>query len=431
MMSPDEAREVVSRALSFVHADHAEAVLAGGIEQSTRFANSAITQNIVKQQSSLSVRVAFGNRVGVASTTRYAEDDLRRTVERAEELARLAEPDTEYLPPPGPAQYPQTSCFVAQTVEATPEQRAEAIRAAISACESQGLRASGSFTTDGGFMAVANTNGLATYTSESFARFIITAIGEDSSGWAESCSRDVREISAEAAARKASEKALAAAHPRDVEPGAYPVILEPAAAGEMLSYMVYSLDAKAAHEGRSAFSGKEGQRIADDAVTVVSSPSDERCPAPPMFSDGMPVPDVTWISKGVLTNLACSRFWAQKTGRVFTGWPRNLILDGGRASLDDLIAGMERGILVTRFWYIRTVDPMKLLLTGMTRDGLFWVENGKIRHGLKNLRFNESPINMLAQVEGMATPSLTGEGVFALISPLLVKEFRFSSGTVF
>lgn len=431
MIGVDEARETLKKALEFVSADHAEASVWASAEGSTRFANSAITQNVAKETLGLSVRAAFGNRVGSASTTDLSEEGLRAVVQRAEELARMAQPDTEYLPPPEPAEYQETGCYCEATAQAGPEERAEGVCSAIELCRKSGVRSAGSFATWSSFFAVANTRGLFAQNRETGARFLVTAMTDDSSGWAESWSRDVAQVSPADAAQRALEKALAARNPRDSEPGRYTVVLEPAAVAEMLAFVCWSLDAKAAHEGRSAFSGKEGQKIAAESVTVLSRPADPRCPGAPVFGDGMPVPDVTWIDRGVLSNLAYSRYWAQKANHAFTGWPTNLIIEGTSADVEDLVAQVERGILVTRFWYIRHVDPMKLLLTGMTRDGLFWIEGGKVRHALKNMRFNESAINMLAQVRALGKPQLTGDYVPALVPPLLVDGFNFSSTTTF
>ncbi|MGQ9696980.1 MAG: TldD/PmbA family protein [Armatimonadota bacterium] len=431
MIGIDEAKDTLARALEFVTADHAEAAIWASAEGSTRFANSAITQNVAKETLSLSVSAAFGNRVGSASTTDLSGEGLRAVVQRAEELARMAQPDTEYMPPPEPAEYQPSACYAETTTQVGPEERAEGVCTAIELCRKQGARSAGSFATQSSFFAVANTNGLFAHNRETSARFLVTAMTEDSSGWAESWSRDVTQVSPVDAAQRAVEKALAGRQPRDPEPGRYTVVLEPAAVAEMLAFVCWSLDAKAAHEGRSAFSGKEGQKIAAESVTVFSRPADPRCPGAPVFGDGMPVPDVTWIDRGVLSNLAYSRFWAQKCDHAFTGWPTNLIMEGTDASVDDLVAQVDRGILVTRFWYIRHVDPMKLLLTGMTRDGLFWIEGGKVRHALKNLRFNESAINMLAQVRALGKPELTGDYIPALVPPLLVGEFNFSSTTTF
>jgi len=220
-----------------------------------------------------------------------------------------------------------------------------------------------------------------------------------------------------------------ARHPQEVPPGDYTVVLEPAALAELLAYMVWSMDAKAADEGRSPFTGKEGTAIAHEQVTLQSLPTHPECPSLPFFDDGMPAPDVSWIERGVLKTLVYSRFWAQKQGKPFTGFPTNLILQGGQHSLEELIAQVEDGLLITRFWYIRYVDPMQLLLTGMTRDGVYRIQDGQVSHAVKNLRFNESPLVVLQNVRLLGIPQRV-EGSF-LVPSAVVDGFTFSSTTTF
>lgn len=430
-MTTEDTQAILEKTLSFVTAEHAEVTLSGFHQGATRFANNAITQNLAKTDASLSVRAAFGQQVGSASVNQFDEESLRRVVQRAEDIARHSEPDTEYLPPLEPQTYRDVPAFSQATADCTPEDRAAAVREALSAVSGNGLRSAGSLTTEDSFVAVANSEGLFGFHRRSEAHFVDTVMTEDSSGWAEVVTPDVRAIDESTVARVARQKAEAARNPRAVEPKAYTVILEPAAVAELLSFLAWSLDAKAADEGRSALSGKWGTPIAASDVNLRSEPAHPDCPMYPFFGDGLPTPDVTWIENGVLKNLAYSRFWAQKTGHEVTGWPTNLIMDGGDATLEDMIASVERGLLITRFWYIRHVDPMKLLLTGMTRDGLFWIENGEIQHGVKNLRFNESPLNMLQNVEMRGPVARSGRYLGCLVPALKVRDFRFTSGTTF
>jgi len=430
-MTQEDTQAILEKTLSFVTAEHAEVTLSGFHQGATRFANNAITQNLAKTEASLSVRAAFGQRVGSASINQFDEESLRRVVRRAEDIARHSEPDTEYLPPLAPQSYREVLAFAEATAACTPADRAAAIRQALAEVAGNGLRSAGSLTTEDSFFAIANSQGLFGYHRSSEARFVDTVMTEDSSGWAEVVTPDVEAIDVAAAARLARQKAEAARHPRGIEPGAYTVILEPAAVAELLGFLSWSLDAKAADEGRSALSGKLDTPIAAPSVRLRSEPAHPDCPMYPFFGDGLPTPDVTWIENGVLKTLAYSRFWAQKTGHEVTGWPTNLILDGGDATLEEMIASVDQGLLITRFWYIRYVDPMKLLLTGMTRDGLFWIEEGEIRHGVKNLRFNESPLNVLQNVEVRGPVERAGGYLGCLVPPLKVRGFRFTSGTTF
>jgi predicted Zn-dependent protease len=434
-MTETETREILERALSFAQADHTEVSLSGSSEASTRYANNAITQNVAKTQRHLTVRAAIAKGsqfcVGSASVNDFSDEAIRRVVAKAEEIARHSAPDTEYLPPVGPQTYLPINGFSPRTAEATPEDRARVIRACTERVAAQGLNSAGSYATEWGFTALANSAGNFAYHRRSHARFVSTVMADDSSGWAEAVHEDVDHVCAEAATDIAIQKALAARNPRTIEPGRYTVLLEPAAVADLLAFLTWSLDAKAAHEGRSCFSGKEGEKIGADCVHIFSDPADPRCPGEKFFGDGLPTRRVDWVKDGVLTNLSYSRFWAEKTGHDFTGSATNFIMDGANefADYEQLLAGVERGVLVTRLWYIRFVEPMTLLLTGMTRDGLFWIENGKIAHGLKNMRFNDSPLNLLKNIVALGKP--VRAETYAVVPPLVVKDFHFSSGTTF
>ncbi|MCC6731259.1 MAG: TldD/PmbA family protein [Chthonomonadales bacterium] len=430
-MTEAEARAILERALAHATADSTEAMLSGYAEASTRFANNAITQNVAKTNARLTVRSAFENRVGTVTVNSFDDDRLRDAVRRAEEIARQAAPDTEHMPPVEPTAYAQVVAWDEAAAAATAEDRAAVVRAGIEAAEGAGLTAAGSYATDSGLEAVANSRGLFACHRSTSARYTVTAIGPDSTGWAESAGWRLADVDAASATRRAIDKAAAARAPQEVEPGPFTVILEPAAAAEMLAFLAWTLDAKAAAEGRSAFSGKEGTRIADSRVTLATHPADMECPGAPFFGDGAAAPDVTWIGDGVVRELARTRYWAARTGRPFTGRPTNLLMLGGDASVDDLVASTEDGILVTRFWYIRFVDPMKLLLTGMTRDGLYRVRGGKVVGGVRNMRFNESPLRMLANLEAVGRPRTVGGHMPARVPPLRVGSFAFTSGTAF
>jgi predicted Zn-dependent protease len=428
-MNEKEAREICEKALAFSEAEHVQVNLAGAREASTRYANNEITQNVARAQTTLRVVCAYGNKVGRCTTTRLDTESIREAVKRAEEMARVAEPDTEFLPPPEPAVYRPVPAFAENTAHATAADRAAVVRQVIGEASTRGLKTAGSFATNAYISAVANNRGLFGFHAATQASLICTMMAEDSSGWAEQTHEDMSAIVPEAVARRAADKAETARHPQEVSPGDYTVVLEPAAVAELLAYMVWSMDAKAADEGRSAFSGKEGSAVGNSLITLQSLPTHAECPAEPFFEDGMPTPDVTWVEKGVLKTLVYSRYWAQKQGKPFTGYPSNLILQGGSHSLQELIAQVEHGLLITRFWYIRYVDPMQLLLTGMTRDGVYRIQGGKVTHAVKNLRFNESPLVVMKNVRLLGVPQRV-EGNM-LVPPMVVDDFTFSSTTTF
>lgn len=218
----------------------------------------------------------------------------------------------------------------------------------------------------------------------------------------------------------------------DFEPGRYTVIMRPAAVAELLSFMFFDgFDAKASDEGRTFLRGKLCTKICGQNITLRSDASDPRCPGMPFQPDGLASPTITWIDKGVVTNLFYSRYWAKKQGKEASGVPSNFIMDGGDATVDEMIALTKMGLLITRFWYIRFVDSMVPLVTGMTRDGLFLIENGEVTRPIKYLRFNENPVDVLNRVEAMSAPERTGEYMGMLVPALKVREFNFTSTTKF
>ncbi len=428
--SEAEARDLLGRALARGSAEHLEAGLEANCSGSTRFSGNAITQNISQSDCRIWVRAAFGQRVGQADTNDLSDEGIARAVVRAETAARASAPDLEYLPPLPPQAYPPGEDFDPATAQASPDVRASWIRDAVRDAGAE-TPLSGSTATAATAKAVANSRGLFAFHRDTHARFTATAVAPDSSGWAEGQSWRMKDLDPASLARRAAGKALAGARPRDLAPGTYPVILEPAAVAEYLTWMMWSMGAKAADEGRSCMSGKLGTSLGAPAVTLWSDPSHPACRTAPFLLDGMPIPTSRWVEHGTLKHLATSRFWAARTGKAPTGEASNLLVAGGTTPLEEMIRGTERGILVTRFWYIRFVNPMTLLLTGMTRDGLFWIENGRISHGLRNQRFNESPLRTLQHVEALGTPERCGEYHPTLAPAMKVSRFTFSSSTTF
>lgn len=428
-MNEKEAREICEKALAFSEAEHVQVNLDGSRESSTRYANNEITQNVAKNQLVLRVMCAYGNRVGRCSTNRLDTQSVRDAVKRAEEMARAAEPDTEFLPPPEPVTYRTILSYADGTAQATPEDRARVVRQVISEAEMRGLKTAGSFATNAYVSAVANNRGLFGYHISTRASLVCTMMSADGSGWAEQTHEDIQSVRPEHIATRAAQKAEAARHPQEVPPGDYTVVLEPAAIAELLAFTVWSMDAKAADEGRSCFTGKEGCLIGNSLVSLQSLPAHPNCPAYPFMDDGMPTPDVTWVEEGVLKTLVYSRYWAQKQGKTFTGYPSNLIMKGSNQSLEELVAQVDDGLLITRFWYIRYVDPMQLLLTGMTRDGVYRIHGGKVAHAVKNLRFNESPLVLLQNVRLLGVAQRVEDSMF--VPAVVADGFTFSSTTTF
>lgn len=429
MSASVEPRAILERTIANATADHITATYRESVEASTRFANNVITQNVAHRDAQLYVTVAFDNRVGTASGNDFTDDGVQETVARAEAIARESSPDPEFMPPvEGPQVYPSATLCYPSTVAMTPDETAIAIVDAIRRAEKAGVKLAGSFARDYGKTAMLNNGGLFVESEETWARYVNTAVAPDSSGWATRASRDVREVDVTEAANVAIGKAKSGADPRDISPGKYTVVLEPDATADLLTYFYYVLDAKTAHEGRSCLSGKEGATVAQSIVTISSLPTHPLCGGSPFIEGGLPAADTHWIRSGTLENLRYSRYWAKKSNHAVTQ-PVNFVMSGGDRSLDELIASTEQGILVTRFWYIRFVDPMTFLLTGMTRDGLFWIQDGAIRHGIKNLRFNDSPLRVMNAIEAMSPAVRTDSPT--IVPALKIHEFHFTSGTTF
>jgi predicted Zn-dependent protease len=317
------------------------------------------------------------------------------------------------------------------------------VESALTLSQKHDVVSAGFVETMAAVQAVANSKGLFAYDRFTSADYNLTARTPDGtgSGWASKSYNQLQMLDPTALATAAIEKAAKSRNPSAIEPGKYTVVLEPAALADLLIFMAFSADARQADEGRSFFSKKGGgnrvgEQVAGESVNVYSDPHHPLAPSLTFDGQGLPVTRSVWFEKGVLKDLIYSRFWAEKTGRKPTAGPNNIIMDGGTATIDELVAGTERGVLVTRFWYIRPLDPQTLLFTGLTRDGLFLIEKGKVTRPVKNMRWNESPIVAFNNVEAMSAPErvVSGEGFggsgLALVCPAArIREFTFSSGS--
>ncbi|MCX7048526.1 MAG: TldD/PmbA family protein [Candidatus Sumerlaeota bacterium] len=430
MLNEMQALEICEKALKKATADAALITVKGMDAATTRFADNVITQNVRKSDAAISVWCAYGQSQGEAETNKLTDDALAQVVQRAQAAARVAPPDPEYMPPIAAdenAKFKKVQGWFDATAACDPLARAEAIRDAAQPIQSQGYRLSGAFSSEAGFHAIANSAGLRAYYRGTSAEIHTTVLGAEGTGWAQKTSSNLADIDAREVAAEAFEIARLAQKPQDVAPGRYPVILRPAAVWEMIPWQMIC-DAKATDEGRTFLRDKLGQKICGENITIRSDAADANCPARPFQNDGMSAPTLAWVERGVLNHLSTSRFWAKKQGREATGRPTNVIFDGSKKTVEEMIATMERGILVTRFWYIRVVDPMRSLLTGMTRDGLFWIENGRIARPLTQMRFNESVLECLNRVEELGRC----ERVENTWCPALkIRDFNFTSGTKF
>jgi predicted Zn-dependent protease len=432
ILTKEEAKKIIDKVLSYAKADETAVTLSGSKTGNIRYARNSVSTSGESTNLSLSVTTVFGKKSGTATINEFDDKSLEKTVRRAEEIAKLAPENPEYVPMMGPQTYQDIkSTFAPSTAAINPDYRAKAAKDSIEICKKKNLTAAGYLEDSAGFMAMGNSKGLFAYNQSTSVDFSVTVRTEDGlgSGYAIQDYNDVNKLSAAASTEIAAQKALASKSAVALEPGKYTVILEPVAASDLLQTMFRSLDARNADEGRSFLSKKGGgtrvgEKLFDERVNVYSDPANLEIPKSGFVMDGRAREKTVWIEKGVVKNLSYSRYWAQKQGVKATAPSGGFIMEGGNESLADLIKGTKKGILVTRFWYIRAVDPQTLLFTGLTRDGTFLIEDGKIKHPIKNFRFNESPVIMLNNVEAMGKPVRVNG---SLIPPMKIRDFTFSS----
>lgn len=430
-LSRDEARQILKKTLKHSKADGCQVRLDSRAAGNIRYARNAVSTSGEVDDLTITVESSFGTRSGTATVNEVDDASLEAVVRRSEELARLSPENPEFMELLGPQDYGESRAYYDATASISPEQRAEAALASLTPAREKKVVAAGFLQNSAGCSALQNSKGLFAWYPESTAEFSVTMRARDGSGsgWAARDVNDVRELDTGAASRVALQKALASRNPRALAPGKYTVVLEPAAAFGLLRLMLRAFDARETDEGRSFLSRagggtKLGEQIVDERVTIYSDPGHASVPSSPWAEDGRPFRRTVWIDNGKVKNLYSSRYWAEKTDRAAIPAPDNSIMDGSDASLDEVVAGTERGVLVTRFWYIRPVDPQTLLFTGLTRDGTFLIEDGKIVHPVNNFRFNESPIAMLRNLDALGTPERV-EG--SLVPALRVRDFTFSS----
>ena len=450
-MNQTEAIEILELVLKLSEAEGIVARVWGSTSSTTRLADNLITQNIRCARATLNVECAYGQSHGSASTDNLNLEAMRNAVQRAQSIAKVSPPDPEHMPPVEAAEtrkYSQPKAYFETTAGFSPPAKAQQLAAAAKMvgefrgqtanfqtagnwCQSPKFRLSGAYSNWASFHAVANSAGLRAYHSYTDADLHTTVLGPNGSGWAELFSNNTADIQVETVAAKALGVAQQAQNPQPLEAGKYDVVLSPAAAGELLLFTFWcGFDAKATDEERTFLRGRLGKKVFGDAITIRSDPADSRCPGEPFQNDGMASATLPWVERGVVKNLCYSRFWAKKQGKEPTGWPVNILMDGGNATTEQMVASIERGLLITRFWYIRHVDPMVPLLTGMTRDGLFLIEKGKVTRPVQHMRFNENMVDVLNRVEMLGPVARTGEYPM-LIPSLKVKNFNFTSTTKF
>ena len=437
-LNQDQAKRITDRVLAMSKADECTVSIEGSRVGNVRFARNSVSTAGLTEDMQLVVRVAFGKRSGTAIVNEFDDKSLEKAVRRAEELARLSPENPEFMPAISKQAYRATSTFVPATAAIDPDFRASVAATSIEMARAKKLVTAGFFTDSTRFSTIANSNGVFGHQDFTDLSFSLTARTEDGrgSGWVTRAAVDAARFDAREASEVAIEKALRSVDARALEPGRYTVILEPAATSEILGNMFSAFSARSADEGRSFLAKKGGgnrlgDKLFDSQVNVWADPWDKDVPVAPWDNESLlPRERTQLIKDGRISSLDYSRYWAQKTGKRATAGHGNMIMAGGTKSLEELIEGTKKGIVVTRTWYIRMVDPQSLLLTGLTRDGTFYVENGKIKYPLKNFRFNESPVTILNNIDELGKPQIIGgdEVPFQMVlPPMKVRDFNFTS----
>jgi predicted Zn-dependent protease len=440
LLTEQESKSLCQKLLGYTKADDATATVFSEDFSQLRFAANNFTTNGWRESAAASLTVWIDKKRGTASANSLDEESLKFAAAQAEELARISPVDKEYLPTLAAQGYRPSGGYVESTVNLSLDKRAQAIDHIIKACEKAHVIGAGFHHASGNASAFATRNGNFHYRRSSLVSLSVTARTPDgaSSGFFLRNHFDISKLDTERIGREAIQKALNSRNPRILEPGIYPVILEAQAAGDLIHL---AFDARSADEGRSPYSapgGKTrlGEKLFDSRLNLYSDPWHPDLPGSSAAQDGIPAERIYFVQNGVLENLHYSRYWAERQGKKPTAGPVNSILESTEtpATLPEMIKSMQRGLIISRFWYIRGVDPRTALFTGLTRDGLWFIENGKIAYPVRNFRFNQSLLDLLAPgnveligpAERISASESQGGGA-SLTPALKVKEFHFTS----
>lgn len=458
MLDKNQAADIFAKVKKFSTAEEVEALIYGGHSALTRFANNTIHQNVAEDNVVISVRTVFGGRTARATTNKFDDESLKRVVAASESLAKVQQPDPDLLPMTGPAasSVNAPTRYFDQTAAITPEERANTVKKIVGVAERHKLTTAGIFSSGRSVEGIFNSKGVAEWHTQTSSEISITMLADDSSGWQKANSPDVSKLDGLSLAEIAASKASGSAHPREIPAGKYTVILEPAAVLDMAGFMFWDFGGLAILDQRSFLNNRVGTKVFGHNINVWDDVTHPLQSGSAFDGEGVPRQRLQLVENGVVTRLVYARATAEKmkvseyknsvgliapTGHGFPlpnemgEAPMNVVFGGDKnpKTVEQMIASTERGILVTRLWYIREVDPYEKLLTGMTRDGTFYVENGKVQYGVRNFRFNESLIHMFSNVEEMGTPvRASGEESFDMVVPAMkVRDFNFTEVTKF
>ena len=438
LIDRDRARAITDGILRLSRADEAEVTLSGGTTAHLRFARNTLSTSGVFADPSISIRSTFEKRSGTAIINQFDDDSLAEGVRRSEALARLAPEDPEFVPALGPQRFVDVDGFNHESANAGAAPMALGAAVCLNEAMDRGLVAAGFTQSTASYSCLANSRGVFGFHRSTGAYAAETARTQDAtgSGWAATAANDIHDIDYAGISRTAITKAIASREPRALAPGKYVVVLEPACVANLVSNMIYAMNARSADEGRNYFASpaggnRLGEKLFGSDLSITSDPNDARVPGSPWGDEGVPQRARAWIDAGVVKTLAYSRFWAQNNGVDPIPFPSNVIMSGGTGTVADLIESTERGVLVTSLWYIRSTDPQTLMYTGLTRDGVFLIEDGKIAAPVTNFRWNDSPVAVLSNIEAMSTavrmPPRPRRANSVIVPALRVSEFDLSS----
>lgn len=472
MLKFEQVGDIFGRIKNLSSADEIEVLFSGGKFALTRFANNSIHQNVAEDNHVISVRTAFGGRTARATTNRFDDESLRQVVKSSEALAKVQHSDPDLLPMPTESEadglrpggtgessvfaLPVPSRYFEQTAAISPELRAEGVKQIVGVADKHKLTTAGVYSSGDWFEGIFNSRGLSRWHTQTSAEVSITMLAADSSGWQKANSPDVANLDPLNLAQVAAEKAVNSAHPREVPAGRCTVILEPAAVLDIVGFMFWDYSGMAILDQRSFLTGRIGTKLFGENITITDDVAHPLQAGARFDGEGVLRKKVSLVENGIVKRVVYARGTAERmkkseykdavglieeTGHGFSlpnemgEMPLNIVITphDDTQSVDQMIASTERGILVTRLWYIREVEPFEKMLTGMTRDGTFYVENGKVQGGVRNFRFNESLIHMLSNVEAMSTPMRAcGEESFDMVVPAMkVRDFNFTEVTKF
>jgi len=467
MLTHEQAGAVFDRIRKLSSADEVEVLFSGGRFALTRFANNAIHQNVAEQNHGVSVRAVFGGRTARATTNKFDDESLGQIVQSSESLARVQHPDPDLLPMPKPEQAGEAAAgggrstslpsrHFEETAAITPELRAEGVRKIVGIAERHKLTTAGVFSSGESFDGIFNSRGLSRWHTQTSAEVSVTMLAADSSGWQKANSPDVTKVDPLRLAEIAAKKAVESAHPREIPAGKYTVILEPAAALDIVGFMFWDYAGTAILDQRSFLTGRIGSKLFGENVTIWDDVTHPLQAGTPFDGEGVPRQPIQLVENGVVKRVVYARATAEQmirseykdkvgpisaTGHGFPlpnemgEMPLNIVFApvNNPQTAEQMVASTERGVLVTRLWYIREVEPFEKMLTGMTRDGTFLIENGRVQGGVRNFRFNESLIHMLSNVESTSIPvRAAGEESFEMVVPAMkVRDFNFTEVTKF